>query len=274
MKFNYNNIENNSIFHYTTLQKGLELILPTKKLRINPIVKTNDPRENKTFGFSGINPPFSKDNFIQEQREWNKEISSRLRNNTKVLCFSTDYEIIDNKNNVSEQFDGYNLSRMWAQYGENHHGICIDIDRDLLKKENNIDDNYFQKMNYNTTVNFPSINYDRIKEIGIDDYILEYRETNLTELFFTKAIDWETEHEFRLVQFSSYNENTFISIEKSIKRIILGIDFKMEYLPSIIKNADSIPIEKISFENNTLISLRFREDFIKNTMSYLNGNKS
>lgn len=262
MKINYTNNSGNSIFHFTKFSTALEYILPDRRLKFGSLLKTNDPKEYKSYGFISKNGFFDDDSQIKKQLEWHQKISDLLRENVKVLCFSTDYFI------NAEPFDGYNLPRMWAQYGENHLGVCLDIDFDKLKEENKefLFGCKTDKVSYLSRIKYPVINYDKIRELGMDEFIKEYRNANINQLFFTKFIDWETEREFRILFVDENNKDRFLSIKKSLNRIILGIDFNECYLPSIFKLAKGTPVEKLNYINNNLVVFRFKEDHMKDYM--------
>ena len=123
------------MYHYTSRDTALEHILSTRKIRLGPLSKTNDPRGTKswTFGIPGDG------DFPASLEERKAEIdrvvrisaaAEKIRANCKVLCTTMDdptynstlYPMIDFKR-------GFGHSRMWAQYGEAHKGVCLIFDR-------------------------------------------------------------------------------------------------------------------------------------------------
>ena len=262
MKDNFENTPSNSLFHFTSLKTAAEYILPNMQLRLGLLENTNDPRETKSLGFGAVNGEFKQGEEISDHMNWNDHITKLLRKNCKVICFSTDY-VID-----GELYDGHNLPRMWAQYGENHKGVCLEIDRELFKEENSIllEDSYLEPINYGADFEYPWVHYNRIRAIGLEAYVDEFRVNNRKYLFYSKLKDWESERETRLLKFSKVSSDEYTSIRKSIKRIILGIDFNNIYLPTIIKLANEIVIEKIQSENGHLKSFRFKEEYLQNMM--------
>lgn len=99
-----------------------------------------------------------------------------------------------------------------------------------------------------------SIDFDRIREIGLVKYIRnEFRPNNIDYLFFTKNHEWESEHEFRLIYFSDLIENEYCDIKTCIENIFLGIDFDENYLPSINGKAPNINIESLDFKGVRLV---------------------
>lgn len=262
MKINYKTNNGDSIFHFTKFSTAVEYILPQRQLKLSSLINTNDPREYKSYGFGVKNGFFDEDQKINQQLSWNQKISDLLREKVKVLCFSTDYVYND------EPFDGYNLPRMWAQYGENHLGICLDIDFDRFIEENKdfIADCKKDKISYLSRIKYPNIDFDKIKEFGINSYVSEYRQANFSKLFFTKFIDWETEREFRILYVDNADIDRYLSIKKSLNRIILGMEFKECFLPIIFKLANNTPVESLHYINNNFVSFRFKEDYMRDYM--------
>ena len=81
------------VYHYTTLEKGLEYILKNMELRLSPLSEVIDPAEYKI-----LHPffPGFDDREADEDSEVLKKIHEirhyfdKFRNNHKVLCFSLD----------------------------------------------------------------------------------------------------------------------------------------------------------------------------------------
>lgn len=216
-----------TLYHYCKLSTAIDFILPKRQLLLNLIGKTNDPRENKSFVFaaSGMKVPD-----MATLQDHNSEVSRKIRNGCKLLCLSAD----------EGYYFGYELSRMWAMYADNHKGVCIGLDREKFIDENRdkIEPNRFKRVKYvhldiKQAVHHRQIDYDRIEEIGSADYINHFRKENLDYLFFTKNAEWESEQEVRLIHFSEMEGNEYCSIEKSLKAIYLGVDFDESCLHSI-----------------------------------------
>lgn len=239
---------NNRLYYYCKLSTAIEKILPNKQILLNPVGKTNDPRENKNFVFASTNM-FAGDYFLLKNRD--NSISDEIRKDCKMICFSTDYR----------HFFGYEYSRMWALYGENHKGICIELNKEKFILENQIKilPGMFKEMDYyefdiDKPLIHKSIDFDRIRDIGLEKYIRnEFRPNNIDYLFFTKNYEWESEHEFRLIYFSDLIENEYCGINTCIESIFLGIDFNENYLPSINEKVPDINIESLDFKGVRLV---------------------
>ncbi len=224
MKGNFKKDRENLLYHFTKSDIALTKILPLKQLRLNDIEKTNDPREYKTLGFGIIDNVTLKLNSENLKPE---KISKEIKRNCKVSGFCKDYYV------EKEWWDGFNLFRMWAQYGENHKGVCLVIDKDLFIEENeNIFSDpftFYKSIKYTNKDPYKFINYKEINSEGLDDYIENFIRSYYKYLFFRKHNDWKTEYEWRLIH---YNANeVYCSIQKSLKSVITGFDFdKLEDL--------------------------------------------
>ena len=221
----------NRLYHYCKLSTAIELILPDFKLLLSPLVYTNDPKENQSFNFNHIDIIEGEEKDIVKL---NKQYSKIIRDNCKVLCFSEDY--------FEEKQWGCLLSNMWAHYGDNHRGICLELDKEVFINENKtlFDFKFLKPVKY---VNFKernnircNIDHSRLRKVGVNNYLKnEFRNECAKYLFFTKNLEWASEKETRLIHFSVKKGNEYCSIKDSLRNIILGIDFPGQYLPSINK---------------------------------------
>ena len=129
--------DDNKIYYYSKLSTALEFILPYSQLLLSPIMRTNDPKESKpqlfTYNSNHKSGPIG-------MFELNEKCNLVLKDDCKVICFSKDYR----------NYQGCHLSKMWAQYADNHRGVCLEIDKELFIKENQkiIDSSIFKDIIY------------------------------------------------------------------------------------------------------------------------------
>lgn len=217
----------------------IEHILPSYKIKLNSLGNTNDPKEKmisilhsiKNIGYAG------------EYLEISTRLHYYLDNDCRICCFSSDY-IEGNK-----EFKGYNLPRMWATYGDNHKGVCLKIDYDKFCQENEIDNEvrFISNVEYATELNHNLIKTDKQFDNDYEKVTLQLIRDNLDKLFFLKHRDWNTEREIRYL---SLKANSYCSIKGSIDSIIVGMDFKRRYLPSIITQMSPVTdIDKIEYDH-------------------------
>lgn len=237
-----------TLYYYCKLETALEHILPNKQLLLSPIKNTNDPRENKSFQFCCISPP---DHPLYNDPNWEQKVSSILREDCKVLCFSMD----------RENYSGYGYSRMWAYYGGNHTGLCLALDTQKFIEENKniIDINLLRRIHYiEQRLDEPSshewVDFARAEEIGDSKYIKEeFRQDHLQYLYFTKDKEWASEGECRLIHFSDITDNEYCSIECSLLDVYLGVDFHDSYIPSLKHLIPEAEIKRLLYVNEKLI---------------------
>jgi len=237
------------IYHYCSLETGIEKILPFKRLLLSPLENTNDPRENRTFQFSAISPPNQID---FTSNNWPERVTNLLREDCKVICFST------NNNN---QF-GYEYSRMWAYYGSNHKGFCLELDTQKFIEENTnvVDLRFLKRVEYlkldlKKPLKTKWVDFGRLDDIGLSKYLKEeFRQDHLKYLYFTKDYEWESEKECRLIYFSDIKEDEYCSINMSLTGIYTGVDFHQSYIPSLKELAPDINLYRMYYPLFRLIA--------------------
>lgn len=228
---------NKYIYHYTKGEILIEHILPQLKLKLNTLKNLNDPKEKQISIFNSLgNIPY-----IGEHLEIKSKLQYLLDTEYMVCSFSSDYII------EGIEYEGFNLPRMWATYGNNHKGICIKIDLEKFCVENNVDDvtSYLRKVKYEIELDHNL--YKKEDGFDIDTYKVTHQliKDNIDKIFFLKHIDWETEREIRFVTI----KNDYCSIKNSIESIIVGIDFNSKYLPSIYNQIDSsIDVYRVNYD--------------------------
>lgn len=232
--------ESKFLYHYTSKEKLIEFILPSLNLKLNFLKNTNDPKEKKMstrFAIKNIE-------FAGESIELWGRLRDLIDTKYKVCCFSGDYL----KNN--EKYFGYQLVRMWATYGDNHKGVCLVIDKEKFSEENKVDNKntFLQEINYGTSAS--NIIYKESKNLNTNynqatEDLINY---NLNTIFFSKHHDWITENEIR---FLTNSNKKFCSIENSLQKIVLGMDFNLKYRPSITEQFRNrkIQIQRIDYDH-------------------------
>lgn len=220
------------VYHYTRLETFLERILPTSKLRLGLFLNTNDPRESKVwhFGYSYMVKPDFPIELL------GIAASHEIKKGTKLLCLSMDKP---GKRTSLFYGRGHQRPRMWAQYADNHRGVCLVFDREKLietaKAELGAKGNlYIEPVHYgdkDEIIVGPeySINCDNCLEIGVPTFVEKQVQSYYQHYFFRKHVDWQHEHEFRILLRNQIEEPEFVSISNSIKAVFLGADFPKVY---------------------------------------------
>lgn len=242
------------IYHYTKLSTALEYILPSMTLRTNFLNKMNDPKENQEWHFGGVNidyegmfpKTYSARTHIHHQYKLGEEIKSKIQ----AVCFVH-----------SDKYQGFENEMMWAQYSESHKGVCLEIDSELLVKENShLDFFKFENMNYGSLEDV-SLHWD--KNLSKEENFRITIERHFKLLFLSKSHYWEKEYEKRLLILN--NHICELSIKNSLTGIYYGLSTNKHYEIAVEQfiNTQQTQIYKVYYENNRL--KKWRKEPLKKT---------
>jgi Protein of unknown function (DUF2971) len=190
-----------------------------------------------TFAGYGGPDPNDKDALAAQASEYlrfQREFNEGVRDCSHLLSLTIDAE--PDVAGEQEPFCcGWARARMWEQYAENHRGVCLVFDRegltDAVLRSNAGVAVYNQPVVYDSDgLRKPTVDRDALeKERG---YAARYIDDNHESLFFTKARDWETEHEFRFVALARDDRLRSVKYGASLTAVIAG-----ERLPEWEKTA-------------------------------------
>jgi Protein of unknown function (DUF2971) len=240
------------IYHYTKLSTAIEAILPLMTLRTNFLNKMNGPKENQEWAFGVENGLYealypelymNTDRDIAHFKSMNK-LGDEIKSKIQAICFV-----------YSDTYKGYANEMMWAQYAENHKGICLEIDLYLFIKENSgIDVFKFQDINYRPKKNDEFVYWN--KNISKDENIKRYIERNFESLFLSKSHWWEKEFEKRLLILK--DDYCYLNIKESLTGVYYGLFTNQNYDKSIQQfiNPNITKTYNVHFENNRLKRLK------------------
>jgi hypothetical protein len=246
-----------ALFHYTKLSTAIEKILAEKRLRLSLLKDTNDPREYqfKLLGMTGWSlPPEARDLYDR----CHPVLDRIVRFECRVLCFCTNAKgnIIQKNGGPLEDpipsVSGWAKSRMWSQYGESQHGICLVFSRSSVQNEiekfsDSIKWSHAAQVEYTTEERMPfhSLNIDGNSLVveGVEPYCSKHVELNRNDLFFTKHVDYRDESEFRLVVHDPKNVVDYIDIGSSIRGIITGDRTPKVYFPLLESYSRDLNVE-------------------------------
>jgi len=260
------------IFHYTRMETALLRILPERKLLISPIGLTNDPKETKSWSIpkpSWLSPDSdqkSKQNTLAA-KVLDKEVPRVMKEEWKVLCFTLEhsipYRIEDPMERLQYSFNhGYAHPRMWAQYAENHKGVCLwfdgkKLDENLNKGLGKRCRIFRGRVQYNIAPGaliippLPRTIFEDIQILGQKEAARKYVFDHYERFFLRKHFDWEAEAEYRWLVHSLKKAPEFVSIQGAIKGVLVGVDFPKEYEPSLRELCKDIqvPAGQLKWQN-------------------------
>jgi hypothetical protein len=241
------------VYHYTRANIALDYILKNRTLQFGNYNGTNDPKESKSWEFDlGTNEERDLGKYnMTELSEW---LSLELKSKTKLSCFSMDAEGLAG-NHIQEIFKrGFCKPRMWAQYSDNHSGVCLVFHLEKLKK---LIGNEFHEGNliisgpvkYTNRIiirdlNNPddqqyTINVDHLEKVGREAYVEAHLRTHCQRLFFEKMTDWRDESEWRYVVFTQTEDNLYLDFQDSLAGIMFGANTSEKNIQSIMDLTES-----------------------------------
>jgi hypothetical protein len=223
---------NKRLYHYTQSETLYKLILKNMKIKFSKYQFLNDPRESKTWPFVFYSKE-SKD-YNNFSSKFFEDFSKYILDNSYVFCCSRDNpQANENKLDISFQ-SGFGHPRMWAQYAQNHTGVCIAFNKEKLHKAISItidqETLFYGPVEYLNSASGPQNNAYHIQYIediykkGISATVNSLLPKYSKEYFFTKHLDWQDEWEYRWICFSNKFDDLYIPIEDCIEEIIIGQD--------------------------------------------------
>jgi hypothetical protein len=273
--------------HYTK-DETAKLIIENMTLRFGKICDSNDPIEIKNF--DAFLPYINIEEEIAKEKSVKVQLKSYLDKILQLICFSkgdiknfdSDMDddgkeidikddIIDNANieNFSKR-PPYYLSRMWAQYGNNHKGVCLIFNNDKLIDQVKDQSNslyYFkhEKISYtnflrnNILLNQAVSQLYSYMDASKDPmaFVQEYLKNNNSLNYFVKDIDWKDEREYRFLLWNRIGnknyDNKIIHINNdSLIGVVLGLRNNNSKLVKLSSEQKIKNILKLNYANNII----------------------
>jgi hypothetical protein len=275
------------VYHYTRAETLINNILPSMVLQMGSYQRLNDPREAKSWPFKfysrspGGNALFTAALFA--------EATKNITQKTLVLCCSRDDPSVDKNSEDLPIRSGYGHPRMWAQYADQHKGVCLVLDQELLHQRilaHFGDDNLFSgPVEYLNSMMGPSSSspagcYDLIYledfvKRGVTEALEDHIRLFQKDLFFTKHQDWRDEWEYRWVVRTENDTPYLVPIADCLHSIILGQDCPGNITEDIIGlcRARNMPVHRVIWHGWQLSLLPnfLDEEFHKGPIVILDG---
>jgi hypothetical protein len=232
-----------ALYHYTKNYTALEKILFYDSLKFGSFINSNDPFEygSKWPIYLYINN--SIESGIQKGRPNQKKvfaIDEFIKKNVHFLSFTA------SKNNIV----GYDHPRMWAQYADNHSGVCLVFSKNALKRELSGKYNEFDVLHDYVSYQRNIINYNEllteINNLSIDEQSIKNFLLRNKNLLFYKPSDYQDENEFRIILQRNESSDFSVPITNSLKAIILGDRYSDVYHPTLQSFQNKYPFCKIN----------------------------
>ena len=271
--------KNTMLFHYTTAETAFEHIVPTGQLRLGRYEAMRDPMEAKewrfTFEFEGGGtggPPFAA---IEPGL---LKALNAVRMRTRLLSMTQDAK--GYRPHAEQPFGrGYARPRMWEHYGDVHRGLCLCFDRAAFVAAADEVATAVSPVRYTrgalatsaarhvTLPDYWASVPARLEELlarggagaeeiaqlteelsdevveKLSQAIVEHVVNHARDLLLLKTVDWATEHELRVLAFSTLDGDLFVDFGDSLKAVIVGDRFPEWQLPAAAVAARSASAE-------------------------------
>ncbi|TEW43610.1 DUF2971 domain-containing protein [Psychromonas algicola] len=256
--------ESKYLYHYTTVDKAVDFILKDKTLMFNSLRNTNDPKESKNWKFDFHIGDGASPSHAESMKLW-ETISEEIKLKCKILCFSKDKSCLGDDFFNDIYLRGFAKSRMWAQYGDDHKGVCLifskkKIEALLTAQFGSISDLYATDIKYK---NRPlkgdickspyTLHYSLLKELGVPEYVKRHIYTHNNELIFEKSLDWRDEEEYRYMMLINNINNQYLKYENALCGVVFGAgtDDKDQKRIFQMTYKDGTEFEQIKYSNST-----------------------
>ncbi len=233
------------LYHYTKMSTARNHIFRTGRLRMSDFRLMNDPKESRMWKF-GLTGAKCGDMKCKEWDELGAKLSTRFKEHARVMCFCRDVEPLtgDHMGDIGRR--GFARPRMWAQYAENHTGVCLVFDRVKLSEQikqacakawivigSKV--NYRDRHIAADLRGHYEINLDWLERLGFEQYWRQHIRQFGQRLFFEKMEDWRDEWEYRYVAFFEDTPEVFVDMADALVGVAFGVDAKVEDVDALIE---------------------------------------
>lgn len=225
--------ENQFLFHYTTYSAALGILL-SQQMRLGPLVNKNDPLEFEDHRDDGrvIHGNPSNEELAVIIGDYKNAVDEKVRS-VRFASFAMDMFFYNPPKDFQENCynnltKGWACSRMWAQYADNHKGVCLVFDRENLVKS-------FEKSFGSCEIYCKEVTYTNnlypLQE-SLEQNCKSLLTSEKISFLFQKCQDFRDEQEFRLLLIDKSLKNTdelvSFSISDSLCGVIPGVRFPRE----------------------------------------------
>lgn len=246
-----------ALCHYTKSEAAFQHILQDQALRMSPYARMRDPLENRQLAFVSANEVGNlqaEDSLLD--LGW---LIQQVRDRMVLLSLTGDAE--DGYRPEHEPFmRAWARARLWEQYAENHAGVCIVFDRESILEDlsahltargptagKTVD---YSPRGFTDTAT-SQVDLTRFNPYDLPalaQFVLERQH----DLFFVKALDWKSEHEFRVIHSPSRpSDEGYVYVPfgvGSVRAVIVGERFAAERLHAARAACDHVGVQLLRIE--------------------------
>lgn len=221
------------LFHYTTYSAALGILL-SQQMRLGPLVNKNDPLEFEDHRDDGrvIHGNPSNEELAVIIGDYKNAVDEKMRS-VRFASFAMDMPFCNPPKDSQENYynnlsKGWARSRMWAQYADNHKGVCLIFDKENLVKT-------FEKSFGSCEIHYKEVTYTNslypLQE-SLEQNCKSLLTSEKISFLFQKCQDFRDEQEFRLLlidkSLKKTDELVSFSISDSLCGVIPGARFPKE----------------------------------------------
>jgi len=241
------------VYHYTRASVAREFILKDRTLRFSSFSRTNDPKESKDWEFN-LATYQGRDLGGYSFKQTSEWLSAALKSKAKLACFSLDRPPLTGDHTRDILGRGLAKPRMWAQYSENHSGVCLVFDKAILLEAVmakfepmpclsgpvTYQNHYFVR---SLDPHEFMINVDLLESLGPKDYVIAHLKQHYKALFFEKLLDWRDESEWRIVILADTDDDLYLPIQDALVGVIHGASTERTASDSLFELTESLRVE-------------------------------
>lgn len=217
------------IYHYTSASTAFERILPSGSLRMSPIARMRDPLENRVPPApSVVSRTATSDQLLAALRLLEKEIA-KVWGSARLLSLTLD------RAGTEWYHRGWASARMWEFYADRHAGVCLELRKEALVEavirslqQQGLAKPYHQPVQY-----VSQVRHAMRRAIDLASYpdgftapeVWRHLEQVNQALFFNKADEWASEHEFRFVVTAPDTDWVYVDVGVAVQAVIVGDRF-------------------------------------------------
>jgi len=240
--------ESKYVYHYTSAQRIFEHILPTGKILLNTIDRMNDPKEAGHWAFNEYHD-LPKSSVINMSRllDRAKVVNRIAKLRSCVFCVTTDTDSYPGRRQTLF-YRGFARPRMWAQYADNHTGVCLMFDREMLHQEiirqlEEGDELFYSLVSYEPWTGEDdrasyTVMASAMEGLGIDEAVRQHVIAHKERLLYLKAPDWSSESEGRWLMVRKSDGPAIVSFGDSLQAIFLGSQFDRSKVKQLTDSFD------------------------------------
>lgn len=211
--------------------------LRSRKLRMSSFTRMNDPKETADWKFD----LWLGDHKLDESLRLEIEESGTkfAKDHAKLLCTTEDADAALERGVNKIWGRGFSRPRMWQQYADNHRGVCMIFDRAalhqaILASRPSQSRLIYGPVYYNNTPRTsymrPTLNpfmldYGRVLAVGLQQAVAEHTKQHFPTFFFEKALDWQSEKEYRWIIWDNELPQLEFDFGDALKGLVAGPAF-------------------------------------------------